>query len=171
MELDKYIINVENFPKEGIVFKDITPLLNDKDAFKYAIDEMTKIVNKLNPDVIIGSEARGFIFACAIAYATNKRFVPVRKKNKLPRETYSQEYFYEYNNECLEIHKDAIKEGDTVVLVDDLLATGGTAKAQIELVKKCKGKILGSVFLIDLVNLHEEDVFDGVNYESILKYN
>lgn len=170
MDLRKYVIDVEDFPKKGITFKDVTPILNNAEAFKFTIDEIVKYAKEKGANVIIGSEARGFIFAAPAAYAAGMRFIPARKPGKLPRPAFNQSYELEYNESNLSIHKDDIKPTDKVLIVDDLLATGGTVKAQVELIKMTGATTVGAIFLIDLVDLHDENVFNGIEYKSILKY-
>ncbi|QHX35951.1 adenine phosphoribosyltransferase [Spiroplasma sp. TIUS-1] len=170
MDLRKYVIDVEDFPKKGITFKDITPILNNAEAFKFTIDEIVKYAKEKEANVIVGSEARGFIFAAPAAYAAGMRFIPARKPGKLPRPSFNQSYELEYNESNLSIHRDDIKPSDRVLIVDDLLATGGTVKAQVELIKMTGATTVGAVFLIDLVDLHSKDVFNGIDYKSILKY-
>lgn len=169
MNLEKTIRNIEDHPKEGIIFRDITTLLQDKDAFQEAVDKMAE---KISPDVnkIIGIEARGFIFASALAYKLNKGFIPVRKPGKLPYDKISESYSLEYGEDSIEIHCDAIDKGDKVAIVDDLLATGGTAKACVNLVEKLGGKTEILLFLIELVDLKGRDLLEGENVESIIKY-
>lgn len=169
MNLEKTIRNIEDHPKEGIIFRDITTLLQDKDAFQEAVDKMAE---KISPDVnkIIGIEARGFIFASALAYKLNKGFIPVRKPGKLPYDIISESYSLEYGEDSIEIHCDAIDKGDKVAIVDDLLATGGTAKACVNLVEKLGGKTEILLFLIELVDLKGRDLLEGENVESIIKY-
>jgi adenine phosphoribosyltransferase len=154
MDLSKYIARVDNFPQPGIVFRDITPLLNDGAAFNYAIQEMTKFAKKVNAQLVAGPESRGFIFGCPIACLQNIGFVPIRKKGKLPRPTKSFEYNLEYGTNTLQIHVDAIKPGQRVLICDDLLATGGTIEASIKLIQACGGIVAGLVFLVELAELN-----------------
>lgn len=169
MNLEKTIRDIEDHPKEGIIFRDITTLLQDKEAFHEAVDKMAE---KIGPDVdkIIGIEARGFIFASALAYKLNKGFIPVRKPGKLPYDKISESYSLEYGEDSIEIHCDAINKGDKVAIVDDLLATGGTAKACVNLVKKLGGETEVVLFLIELVDLNGRDILKDENVESIIKY-
>ena len=146
LDLKDKIRVIEDFPQKGISFKDITTLLKDRDAFKEAIDRMKDRAEKLNADVVVGPEARGFIFGTPLAYAMNKGFVPVRKPGKLPCETESQDYSLEYGRDSLEIHKDAIVPGQRVVIVDDLLATGGTLLSTAKLLEKLGGEVVGILF-------------------------
>ena len=150
MDLTKVIRDVENFPKEGIVFKDITTLMQDGEAFKFTIDEFIKNLKDKNVDVIVGPEARGFLMGTPVAYGMGIGFVPVRKPGKLPHETESYEYDLEYGTDTLEMHKDAIKPGQRVAIVDDLLATGGTMEATAHLIEKLGGEVVSMQFLIEL---------------------
>jgi adenine phosphoribosyltransferase len=149
-DIKKIIRDIPDFPKEGILFKDITTLLKDAQALHATVDHLISLVADKDFDLIIGIESRGFIFGSAMAYAMNKAFAPVRKKGKLPAETSSVTYELEYGNDTLEIHTDAIVAGTRVLIVDDLLATGGTAAAVVELVEKLNGSIASFVFLIEL---------------------
>ncbi|MEG1718776.1 MAG: adenine phosphoribosyltransferase [Clostridia bacterium] len=154
-ELSSLIVNVKDYPRSGILFKDITPMLNNAEAYNYAIDEMLSIIKKLYPDVthIVSPEARGFCFGCPIAVRGGYNFVPVRKPKKLPRETNTVTYDLEYDTETLCIHKDALKEGDVVVAVDDILATGGTVMAIETLVKDSKATLKAFVLLGEIKGL------------------
>jgi len=170
MDLKKFIANVENFPKEGIVFRDITPLMANGKAYKYATDQLIEFAKKSNANVIVGPEARGFIFGCPVAYALDMGFIPVRKPGKLPRETIDLKYELEYGHNQLSIHKDDIKKGDRVLIIDDLLATGGTIKATIDLVEKQGGIVVGIGFLIELTELKGMDLLKDYNVLSLVKY-
>ena len=170
MKLEDYIANVPNFPKEGIQFKDITPLLNDKDAYKYAIDELIKFGKEVGANKVMGPDARGFIIGCPVAYGLNTGFVPVRKPGKLPRETIDVSYDLEYGSNKLCIHKDALKEGDKVLIVDDLLATGGTIKATIELAESLKAEVVGIAEIIELEELKGRDLIKGYPLKTLIKY-
>ena len=171
MDLKKSIRIVEDFPKKGISFKDITTLIADGEAFKYSIDAMAEHLKDKNVDVILGPEARGFIFGVPVAYALGVGFVPVRKKGKLPFETVSVSYDLEYGTDVLEIHKDAIKPGQRVLITDDLLATGGTIEAAIHLVEKLGGEVVGLAFLIELNYLNGRDKIKDYDFISLLEYN
>ncbi|MEI0747608.1 adenine phosphoribosyltransferase [Brachyspira pulli] len=153
MELKNYIRNIQDYPKEGILFRDITTLLQNKDAFKYAIDQMAEQVSNEKIDYIVGAESRGFLIGSALAYKMNSGFIPVRKKGKLPYKTISEEYALEYGTDTLYMHEDALKKGDRVLIVDDLIATGGTALAMIKMVEKLGATVVGSSFLIELKEL------------------
>ncbi len=170
MKLETFIRDVPDFPKKGIIFKDITTLLKDKDAFKYAVDQMVEKYRDKHIDKIVGIEARGFIFGGIAAYNLGCGFVPVRKPGKLPAETISEDYTLEYGTNTLELHVDSIREGENVVIVDDLLATGGTALAVVKLVEKLKGNILGIEFLIELKFLKGIEKLTGCPVTSYMKY-
>jgi adenine phosphoribosyltransferase len=170
MNLKDYIADIEDFPIEGILFRDITPLMANGDAFKEVTNQMIAFADEVHADVIVGPESRGFIFGCPVAYAKNIGFVPVRKPNKLPRETVSYTYDLEYGTNELNIHKDAITPGQRVLIVDDLLATGGTIEATINLVKQLGGEVVGCCFLIELTDLNGRDkikdtpIFTAISY-------
>lgn len=151
--LEKAIRNIPDFPKPGIIFRDITALIQDKSAFKKAVDLLVDKYKSRKIDKVVGVEARGFIFGASIAYKIGAGFVPVRKKGKLPSKTISVTYELEYGTDTLEIHKDAIRPGEKILIIDDLLATGGTVKAVTDLVKELKGQIQGIGFVIELVDL------------------
>jgi adenine phosphoribosyltransferase len=170
MDIKSKIRTVENFPKEGISFKDITTLLEDPEAFKYTIDALVEIANEYEYDVIIGPEARGFIFSAPMAYASGKPFVLVRKPGKLPSETVKHEYALEYGTDALEIHKDAIKPGDKVLIVDDLLATGGTTKAAAELVEKLGAEVAVILFMIELSFLDGREKLAKYPVRNLIEY-
>jgi adenine phosphoribosyltransferase len=168
-DLEKYIRNVPDFPKKGIGFKDITTLLKDPSAFRASLDEMQKRFPE-RIDVIVGIESRGFIFGAALADRTGASFVPARKPGKLPAETVAEEYALEYGTDALEIHTDAISPGQKVLIVDDLLATGGTAAATGRLVEKLGGKVLGFLFLIELTFLNGREKLGDHRVESLIRY-
>ena len=163
------IRDVPGFPKEGIIFKDITPLLRDKEKFKRAVDLIAQKFKGKKIDFILSVESRGFIFGAAVGYKLGVGLVPIRKKGKLPYETYSVTYDLEYGKDTLEIHRDAFRKGDRVLIVDDLLATGGTSKAVVKLVKKMGGKVVGLAFLIELVALKGRDKLRGYPIVSLIK--
>ena len=153
MDLKKYIRSIHDYPKKGILFRDITTLIKDKNAFKNCIDQMSNILNKLDYDKIAAIESRGFIFASPLSYNLSKSYILLRKKNKLPAERYSVDFELEYGKSTLEIHKDSVKSKEKVVIIDDLIATGGTAEASAKLIEKSGGKVSGFIFLINLFDL------------------
>jgi adenine phosphoribosyltransferase len=169
-DLKKMIREVPDFPKKGILFYDITTLLKDKAGLKRTIDSLTEQVRPLNPDVVLGIEARGFIFAPALAYNLGAGFVPVRKPNKLPADTERISYELEYGMDTLEMHKDAVKPGMRVLIADDLLATGGTALASARLVERLGGTVAAISFVIELEALKGRDRLRGYEVVSLLKY-
>lgn len=170
MELKDYIRSIQDYPKEGILFRDITTLLKDKDAFKLAIDKMAEQVKDKKVDLIVGAESRGFLIGSALAYKMNCGFIPVRKKGKLPYKTISEEYALEYGTDTLFMHEDAIKKGDNVLVVDDLIATGGTALAMIKMVEKLGGNVIGSSFLIELEELNGRKEIEKYPINILIKY-
>ncbi len=171
MDLKEKIRVIEGFPKEGISFKDITTLVADGEAFKESIDRIVEHLKDKNVDVILGPEARGFIFGVPVAYALGVGFVPVRKKGKLPAETVSVDYSLEYGVDVLEIHKDAIKKGQKVAIVDDLLATGGTVDAVAKLVEKVGAEVVALDFAIELTELRGRDKLEGYEIMSLVQYD
>ena len=170
MNIKNKIRVIEDFPKIGISFKDITTLIQDKDAFKYTIDTLAKTLKDKNIDLVVGPEARGFIFGTPLAYALGAGFVPVRKKGKLPGETISVEYDLEYGTDILEIHKDSIKPGQKVVIVDDLLATGGTIQSVARLVEALGGEVVSMDFIIELTGLNGREKLKNYRINSLVKY-
>ena len=170
LELGPLIRDIPDFPKKGILFKDITTLLKDPRAFKQSIDQLTDLVKAYTPDKVIGMESRGFIFAAPIAYKLDAGFVPVRKLGKLPGDVISTEYDLEYGTNTLELHSDGISAGDRVLIVDDLLATGGTVSATIELVERLEGKVVAVAFLVELTTLNGRDRLGDYNVVSLLKF-
>ena len=168
--LEKSIRNIPDFPKPGILFRDVTTLIKNKEAFKKSVDLLAKKYKGKGFDKVVGVEARGFIFGAAVAHKIGAGFVPVRKKGKLPYKTISTNYELEYGTDTLEIHQDAIISGEKVLIIDDLLATGGTVKAVIELVKQLGGKISGVGFVIELVDLHGKDKFKEYPVYSLVKF-
>ncbi len=171
MDLKGKIRIIEDFPIEGISFKDITTVLQDKDAFKYAMDQLAEYFRDKNIDLVVGPEARGFLLGAPLAYAIGAGFIPVRKKGKLPYDTMSMAYSLEYGNDDLEIHKDAIKKGQRVAIVDDLLATGGTIDSVVKLVEKAGGEIVSVGFLIELTELKGREKLKGYDVMSLVKYD
>lgn len=170
MDLKSTIRDIPNYPKEGILFRDITTLLKDKQAFPNLIDAMAGSLKELDIDLVVGPEARGFIIGAPLSYALRVGFVPARKPNKLPCETESADYGLEYGTDTLQIHKDAIFAGARVAVVDDLLATGGTAKAVCELIERMGGKVAALRFAVELSDLDGRKVLDGYNVDSVIKY-
>ena len=153
MDLKNYIRSIPNYPKKGILFRDITTLIKDSEAFNYSIDKIIEISKKLDFDKIAAIESRGFVFASAVSYKLNKPFIMMRKKNKLPSEKISVDFELEYGTATLEIHKDSLSQGDKVLIIDDLIATGGTAEAGAKLVEMSKAKVAGFIFIINLFDL------------------
>ena len=153
MNLKKYIRSIPDYPKKGILFRDITTLIKDSKAFNYSIDQIVDISNKLKFDKIAAIESRGFVFASAVSYKLKKPFIMMRKKNKLPAEKISVDFQLEYGRATLEIHKDSINDGEKILIIDDLIATGGTAEAGAKLVEMSKGKVAGFIFIINLFDL------------------
>ncbi|WFD09256.1 adenine phosphoribosyltransferase [Tepidibacter hydrothermalis] len=170
MNLEATIRNIKDFPKEGIDFKDITTLLKDGKAFKCAVDQIIEDLKDKNVDVIVGPEARGFLMGTPVAYGLEIGFVPVRKPGKLPAETEKFEYDLEYGTDVLEIHKDAIKPGQRVAIVDDLLATGGTMGAAAKLIEKLGGEVVAMEFLIELEFLNGRKKIDNYHINSLITY-
>ncbi len=171
MDLKSKLRHVMDFPKEGIDFIDITTVLQDAQALKEALDQMKNLISGFGDfDLIVGPESRGFIFGTPLAYAMGKGFVPIRKKGKLPYKTISAEYQLEYGTDILEMHEDAIAPGQKVVIVDDLLATGGTTASNIELVEKLGGKVVGIVYFIELTFLNGREKLPKLNVESVVKF-
>lgn len=170
MDLANYIADIPDFPQEGILFRDITPLMANGEAFQEACRSLAEFAKKVGADVIVGPESRGFIFGCPVAYELGIGFVPVRKPGKLPRETVSVKYDLEYGSNELHMHKDGISKGQKVLIIDDLLATGGTVKATIDIVRELGGDVVGCAFLIELEDLHGRDTLNGVETLTLLKY-
>ncbi len=170
-ELSAYIRNVPDFPKPGIGFKDITTLLKDGHAFHRALEELAAVYDAETIDKVVGIESRGFIFGAALAYRWQKGFVPIRKPGKLPAETLKEEYELEYGTDAVEIHRDAIVPGERVLLIDDLLATGGTAAAATRLIEKLRGRIEGIAFLIELTFLRGRERLSGYEITSLIQYD
>ena len=166
MDLKKYIRSIQDYPKKGILFRDITTLIKDKNAFKNCIDQMSEILKKLNYDKIAAIESRGFIFASPLSYNLSKSHILLRKKNKLPAERYSVDFELEYGKATLEIHKDSIYSGEKVIIVDDLIATGGTSEAAAKLVEKCEGEIAGFIFVINLFDLGGKKLLEKKGYKT-----
>lgn len=164
------IRDIPDFPAQGIMFRDITPVLQDAKAFKEVIGSMCESVAELKPDLIVGIESRGFILGCPVALEMGLGFVPVRKKGKLPYDTIQAEYSLEYGTNVVEIHRDALNNGHRVVIIDDLLATGGTAKAAVQLVEELGGAVAGLNFLIELEFLKGRNLLQGYDVRTVVKY-
>lgn len=169
-KVEDYIVSIPDFPEPGIVFRDVTSILGDAEGLKLAIDEMIKFLDGVDFDIVAGAESRGFILGVPIAYALNKPFIPIRKAGKLPRETVSESYSLEYGTATIEIHKDSVKSGQKVVLVDDLIATGGTMKASCNLIEKLGGKVEKIIFLMELAGLKGREVLKGYDVQSVVTY-
>lgn len=170
MDLKKHVAIVDGWPKPGIKFKDITPLMNDGKAYQYATDQIVNYAKEKQAELIVGPEARGFIIGCPVAYSLGIGFAPVRKKGKLPRETIEVDYGLEYGKDTLTIHKDAVKPGQRVLIIDDLLATGGTVEATIKLVEQLGGVVVGLAFLIELSYLEGRNKLEGYDILTLMKY-
>lgn len=170
MKLENYITNIQDYPIKGVLFRDITTLIQDGKAFNYACDKFSEYAKEVKADVIVGPESRGFIFGCPVASNLKIGFVPVRKPNKLPRETASVSYDLEYGSNELHIHLDAIKKGQRVLIVDDLLATGGTIAGTIQLVEQLGGIVVGCAFLIELQELKGIQALQGYEVKSLISY-
>jgi adenine phosphoribosyltransferase len=166
MDLKKYIRSIPDYPKKGILFRDITTLIKNKDAFKNCIDQMSEVLKKLNYDKIASIESRGFLFASPLSYNLQKPNVLMRKKNKLPAEKYSVDFELEYGKATLEIHKDSIAPKEKIIIVDDLIATGGTAEAAAKLVEKSQGEVSGFIFVINLFDLGGQESLKKKGYKT-----
>ncbi len=170
MNLKDYIALVEDYPKPGIKFRDITPLLGNGEAYRVATEEIVKFAKDKEIDLVVGPEARGFIFGCPVSYEMGVGFAPVRKPGKLPREVVSYEYDLEYGSNTLCMHKDSVKPGQRVLIVDDLLATGGTVEATIKLIEDLGGVVAGLAFLIELDDLGGRDKLEGYDILTLMNY-
>ena len=169
-KLEEYVRSIPDFPEKGIIFRDITSVLGDADGLKLAIDSMIGLLDGLEFDVIAGTESRGFIFGVPIAYALGKPFVPIRKKGKLPSETVSVDYDLEYGKATIEMHKDSIKPGQKVVIVDDLIATGGTIEAIIKMIEQLGGEVVKVCFVMELAGLKGREKLKGYDVASVITY-
>ena len=169
-KIEDYVRSIPDFPEPGIIFRDVTSILQDPDGLKLSIDLIQEKLEGLDFDVIAGTESRGFIFGVPVAYNMHKAFVPVRKKGKLPCETVSREYALEYGTATIEIHKDAIKPGQKVVVIDDLIATGGTIEAAVKLIVELGGKVVKVVFLMELAGLKGRERLNDYDVESVICY-
>jgi adenine phosphoribosyltransferase len=170
MDLKQFITIVPDWPKEGIIFKDITTLMDNGDAYRYATDQIVEYAKEKEIDLVVGPEARGFIIGCPVAYSLGVGFAPVRKEGKLPRETIKVQYGLEYGSDVLTIHKDAIRPGQRILITDDLLATGGTIEATIQLVEELGGVVAGIAFLIELEELHGKDKLNGYDVLTLMTF-
>lgn len=169
-KLEDYVRSIPDFPEKGILFRDVTSVLQDAEGFKLAIDSLIGLLDGVNFDVIVGAESRGFIFGAPIAYALHKPLILVRKKGKLPCETVSADYDLEYGSATIEMHKDSIKPGQKVVIVDDLIATGGTVEAAVKLVEELGGDVVKIVFLMELAGLKGRDKLSKYDVEALITY-
>lgn len=169
-QVEKYIRSIPDFPEPGIIFRDITTVMQKPEGLQMSVTAMKEKIQDIDFDVIVGLEARGFMFGAPIAYDMKKAFVPVRKKGKLPCDTISETYELEYGSAEIEIHTDAIKPGQRVIIVDDLIATGGTVEAAIKLVERLGGEVAGCVFLVELAGLKGREALKGYNVESVVIY-
>lgn len=169
--VEEYVRSIPDFPEPGIIFRDVTSILQDADGLKLAIDSMQECLKDTDVDVIVGTESRGFIFGVPIAYNLHKPFVPVRKKGKLPCETVSRSYDLEYGSATIEMHKDSIKPGQKVAIIDDLIATGGTVEAAIKLVEELGGEVVKVVFLMELAGLKGREKLAGYDVASVICYD
>ena len=169
-KLEEYVKSIPDFPEKGIIFRDVTSVLQDADGLHMAIDQMQMKLEGVDFDIVLGPESRGFIFGVPIAYNMHKAFVPVRKKGKLPRATISQTYDLEYGTATIEIHKDAIQPGQKVVIIDDLIATGGTTEAIIKMVEELGGEVVRCVFLMELAGLKGREKLNGYDIDSAIIY-
>ncbi len=169
-KLEEYVLTIPDFPEPGIMFRDITSVIQDPDGLKLAVDSLADLLKDTEFDLVVGPESRGFIFGVPVAYLTGKGFIPVRKKGKLPRETVSQKYDLEYGQAEIEIHTDAIKPGQKVVIVDDLIATGGSAEAAAKLVEKLGGQVVRMIFVMELAGLEGRKKLQGYDVKSLIVY-
>lgn len=169
-KLEDYVVTIPDFPEPGILFRDVTSVIQDAEGLQLAIESLQSLLDGLEFDVLAGAESRGFIFGMPLAYNLHKPFVLVRKKGKLPRETVSKEYALEYGTAVIEMHKDAIQPGQRVVLVDDLIATGGTMKAAAEMVEELGGQVVKVIFLMELAGLNGRDVLEKYDVASVITY-
>ncbi|MSS10493.1 MULTISPECIES: adenine phosphoribosyltransferase [Clostridia] len=169
-KLEDYVTSIPDFPEEGIIFRDVTTILEDPDGLSIAVDGIRDMLKGVEYDSVVGPESRGFIFGVPVAYAEHKSFIPVRKKGKLPREVLSADYELEYGTATIEIHKDSIKPGQKVVIIDDLIATGGTIEAIIKLVEELGGEVVKICFIMELAGLNGRDKLAGYDVEAMITY-
>ena len=169
-KLEEYVTSIPDFPEEGIIFRDVTTILEDPDGLSMAVDGIREMLKGVEYDAVVGPESRGFMFGVPVAYAEHKGFVPVRKKGKLPREVLSADYELEYGTATVEIHKDSIKPGQKVVIIDDLIATGGTIEAIIKLIEELGGEVVKICFIMELAGLNGRDKLKGYDVEAVITY-
>ena len=169
-KIEDYVLSIPDFPEPGIIFRDITSVLQDADGLQLAIDSMQDCLKDIDVDVIAGTESRGLIFGVPIAYNLHKPFIPIRKKGKLPCETVSVEYELEYGTATIEMHKDAIKPGQKVVIIDDLIATGGTNEAMVKMIESLGGEVVKAVFLMELAGLKGRERLEGYDVDAVITY-
>ena len=169
-KLEEYVVSIPDFPEPGIIFRDVTSILQDPEGLHLAIDKILCMLDGVEFDVVVGPESRGFIFGVPVAYAKNKAFVPIRKKGKLPRETVSASYDLEYGSATIEMHKDAIKPGQKVVIVDDLIATGGTTEAMVGMIEQLGGEVVKICFVMELAGLKGRDKLQKYDVDSAIIY-
>ena len=169
-KIEDYVRSIPDFPEPGIIFRDVTSILQDADGLKLAIDSMQECLKDTEVDVIVGTESRGFMFGVPIAYNLHKPFVPVRKKGKLPCETVSRSYDLEYGSATIEMHRDSIKPGQKVAVIDDLIATGGTVEAAVKLIEELGGEVVKIVFLMELAGLKGREKVAGYDVASVIRY-
>ena len=169
-KLEEYVLTIPDFPEPGIMFRDITTVIQDPAGLKLAVDGLANLVKDVDFDLVVGPESRGFIFGVPVAYLLGKGFIPVRKKGKLPRETVSRKYDLEYGQAEIEIHKDAVQPGQKVVIVDDLIATGGSAEAAAKLVEDLGGQVVKMIFVMELAGLKGREKLKGYDVESLIVY-
>lgn len=169
-KVEEYVRSIPDFPEKGIIFRDVTSVLQDADGLTLAIDSMKELLEGVDFDVVVGLESRGFIFGVPIAYALHKPFVPIRKKGKLPLDTVSREYALEYGSAVIEMHRDSIKPGQKVVVVDDLIATGGTVEAGIQMIEELGGKVVKVIFLMELAGLKGRERLRSYDVDSVIVY-
>ncbi len=169
-KLEDYVTSIPDFPETGIIFRDVTTILQDPDGLALAVDGVRRLLKDADYDAVIGPESRGFIFGVPVAYAEHKAFIPVRKKGKLPREVLSADYVLEYGTATIEMHKDSIKPGQKVVIIDDLIATGGTIEAIIKLVEELGGEVVKICFIMELAGLKGREKLAGYDVEALITY-